>query len=581
MKTTFLTTGLATLGALALVSACGESADEAAGAPIPEPFVADEAKADVADRVVMRGELAFGTPVTGVFAEDLQFDAWRLSARGGAKVSLEVTQAGTSRSLDSVLFVYGPKGASGYGTQSIARDDDSGWGPHPRLRDLTVPTTGEYLVVVGTRDGQGRGKFRLAPTCPAGDCAAPVVALPTACPAMLATGLRDCAAQQTSDTSVPVDMRPRPEEALEACLDAEAFAEPWDATCAASPLDACALPYEDAWRGVSGLCRETLAPTIRRTLCTFGDTWRGVYRTAGIAVTRERTARELSHLNAVEKRQVVAAMVAAGHTDVGSASEALERADSNEIHLVDLWDESRGVPYLGIEFGAGDTSVGAIFPIGSTEVVAKNSDGDLYECSVAPGPRGRDCRETPDCATGLTCQGKSQASGLGRCVAQGARPGAGDPCSLSKSCGTDTGLVCAGLTRAPQDGLCQPAWMQDTFYPDAAPTSNNALATGGGTLVIPVDVRGLATVDMDVWLHLLLTPQAPTGMIARLVNPAGTEVTVFEGRSGGDQLWLQQAVLGFSGDETVNGTWTLSVTDLNGVGLSVDAFSLTLGSRWD
>jgi hypothetical protein len=330
---------------------------------------------------------------------------------------------------------------------------------------------------------------------------------------------------------------------------------------------------------VSAVCREALAPTIRRDTCAFGDTWRGVYRTPGIAVTRERTARQLSHMSAVEKRQVVAAMVAAGHTDIHSAAAALERADSNEIHLVDLWDESHGAPFLGVEFGAGDTSVGAIFRVGSTAVVVRNGDGDLYDCALPPGPRGRVCLDTPDCEAGLTCQGKAEGVGAGRCVSQGPRPGAGEPCSLSTSCGTDTGLVCSGLTRSPQNGLCQPAWMQNTFF--TAPGAALTLAPGGGALVVPVEVRGLATVDMDVWLHLLVTPQTGTGMTITLTNPAGAVVTVLDGRVGPDQLWLQSPVLGFSGDETVNGTWTLSITDQNGVGLTVDALSLTLGSRWD
>ena len=289
---------------------------------------------------------------------------------------------------------------------------------------------------------------------------------------------------------------------------------------------------------------------------------------------------DLSHdMSAVEKRQVVAAMVAAGHTDIHSASAALERADSNEIHLVDLWDESHGAPFLGVEFGAGDTSVGAIFRVGSTAVVVRNGDGDLYDCALPPGPRGRVCLDTPDCEAGLTCQGKAEGVGAGRCVSQGPRPGAGEPCSLSTSCGTDTGLVCSGLTRSPQNGLCQPAWMQNTFF--TAPGAALTLAPGGGALVVPVEVRGLATVDMDVWLHLLVTPQTGTGMTITLTNPAGAVVTVLEGRVGPDQLWLQSPVQGFSGDETVNGTWTLSITDQNGVGLTVDALSLTLGSRWD
>lgn len=572
------------IAALSFATGCAATDESAPDAPPPEPgdlSTPGDAKADVASRVTMRGDVSFGQPVSGAFVEDLQFEAFALRVRAGAPFSLEVTRSGTARALDPVLFVYGPKTAAGYGTAAWKRDDDAGWGKFPRLKGLVAPVTGEYLVVLGTGDGQGRGAYRLAATCDGGDCAAPASVLPTACPEAVAAGVVACVGAQVFDPGLGPDAidRPTPEEALETCVDAEAFAPSWDALCAAAPDAACDAPFEDVFTAVAPLCRAVLAPVVRRETCAFGDTWRGIRRAPGLAVTRERTARQVSHFQGREGAQVVAAMVAAGHTDVRTPGEALARADGQEIHLVDLWHEGAGKAYLGVEFGAGDTSVGAILPAGETTVAVVNSDGDLYDCRVPRGPRGADCTETADCAAGLTCQGRSEASGLGRCVSQSQRPGAGEPCSLSKACGTDTGLVCAGLTRAPQDGLCTPAWMQDTFRPALTAPLRSEPGTPG--LTVPVDVRGLATVDMDVWLDLTLTPDATGGLVVRLVHPTGQAVTVYEGRNGPEGLWLSQTVLGFSGDEYVNGAWAVQIEDRAGVGLTIETLSLTIGSRWD
>jgi hypothetical protein len=572
------------LSCLALTTGCAEPADGGSDAPPPEPgALVDgvDGKADVASRVTMRPAAEFGRPVTGTFVEDLQFEAFPLRIREGARFGVEITRAGTARSLDAVLFIYGPKAASGYGTAAWARDDDSGWGPHPRLKGLVAPSNGEYLVVVGTGNGQGRGNYRLLATCESGDCALPAVTLPETCPDAVAAGLLTCTAARVFDPALgPAALdRPSPEEALDTCLDAEGFAGPWDAACAEAPIPACEAPFEDAWRGVEPLCRAALSPVARRETCAFGDTWRDLSRTPGLIVTGERTARQVSHFVGRERQQVVAAMAAAGHTDVRTPGDALDRADGNEIHLLHLWHEEAGKAYLGIEFGAGDTSVGALLPVGETTVVAVNSDGDLYDCRTPRGPRGADCQETADCPSGLTCQGRSEASGLGRCVLQDRRAGAGDPCSLSQACGTDTGLVCAGLTRDPQNGICTPAWMRNTFRPALSATLSSAAGTPG--LTVPFDVRGLATVDMDVWLNVTATPTAPTGLVVRLVNPDGQSVVVHEGRHGPEGLWLSQPLLGYSGDTYVNGAWKLEFEDRGGVGLQIETATLTIGSRWD
>ena len=141
-----------------------------AGKGAPPSIDAGGPKADILDRVDERGPLAFGGSRAGTFTEDLEFHAYRIAARAGARITLDNTKGGTARDLDTVLYLYGPATDAGFGREALAVDDDSGWGKHGRIRDFVVETAGEYLVVIGTFDGLGRGNYRIAAECGEGDC---------------------------------------------------------------------------------------------------------------------------------------------------------------------------------------------------------------------------------------------------------------------------------------------------------------------------------------------------------------------------------------------------------------------------
>jgi len=480
------TSKLLALATLAALSAC--VTDDTDGAVVPE---LDAGKADAADRVVDRGVLALGTPSNGEFIEDLQFDGHRLAVRDGARVRIEITRTGTAAKLDSTLFVYGPCVDGNCGTDSIAFDDDSGWSRQSRITGLEL-LGGEYLVVVGTHDAQGRGRYRLSATCQSGECA------------------------------------PLPPEPVE---------------------------------------------------CAFGDVFRDLANSPTIATTRRRVLTSPEGLTPLEVQQVIAAARSSAAGDVATIEEAFEVADQGEYNQLELWDRTSNRAYVVYEFGAGDTSVGAYFVYGSTERVAVIGDGDLNGCSAPGGILGNDCSSDDDCGVG-TCVGTSPASGLGRCTDLTAYSDERDACSATAPCDLSQGLSCSGLSRG-DEGLCEQAWMRGNFgelesgtpIPDGDPE--------GG--VRTVDVRGLATVDTDVELRLWVSHEAPSQLVATLTNPAGNEVVVFDGASNGaGELFIDGPVLGFSGDESINGTWTLRVVDsVGGASGSIEQWTLRLGSRWD
>ena len=313
--------------------------------------------------------------------------------------------------------------------------------------------------------------------------------------------------------------------------------------------------------------------------CVLGTTFREVRRGLTVKVDRERLVNDASQLTAVEGRQLVDALHASSHTDVTTPEEALAAVDANEVNVLDLWDASNAQALIAFEYGAGDNSYGRIYPPGSTSAVASIHDGDLEGCALRKGPGGKDCRATAACGEGFACAGISPVSGNGKCVST-TQPlvGVGDACTAEYSGQCKAGgLVCGGLTRGY--GLCQPAWMKGSFSEWYGASIPDNRASGVSRVL---DVHGLATVDVDVVLDAVIR-HASTGQLrVTLTNPAGTEVTVFDGSTSGRDLHLSAPVLGFSGDESVNGSWTLKVVDAQrGTTGLLERWSLQITSRMD
>ncbi|MCK5797270.1 MAG: endonuclease, partial [Deltaproteobacteria bacterium] len=157
---------------LPLAAACNMPQGDKA--PPDAPHLAPLGKTDVPGKQITPiGALAFGGEVHGVFVEDEQVDGYTFVAKAGARITLDNSNLATSRNLDSTLFLYGPANKSGFfGGNPITIDDDSGWGLHARIKNLTLPSGGQYLAVLGTYAGADRGRYRLALTCEGDTCIA-------------------------------------------------------------------------------------------------------------------------------------------------------------------------------------------------------------------------------------------------------------------------------------------------------------------------------------------------------------------------------------------------------------------------
>lgn len=220
-----------------MFAGCGSPAKGEPGA-----LVMEGGKADIYDRVSDHGSLGIDESREGSFTEDLELHAFRLSVRGGASVTVENTQSGTDRDLDSVLYIFGPWNGTGFGNRSLAVDDDSGWGQHARIDAFTPVDGGEYLVVLGTFFGDGRGAYRLEARCESDACDfASLPAVATECQADILAGVDACVDNVLADPDNNLSVG----DAVYACADAEPLAPAHDAVCAKAPeTDFCGLEYE-------------------------------------------------------------------------------------------------------------------------------------------------------------------------------------------------------------------------------------------------------------------------------------------------------------------------------------------------
>jgi subtilisin-like proprotein convertase family protein len=573
------------LAALALTPLPLAACADAPSGPVVEPPVAD-GKSDIADRVDLRGTLSFGADgaVTGSFAEDLQFDAWTFETGADAVVTLGITRSGTARNLDTTLFLFGPRAnGGGFGTTAIAFDDDSGWSRHSRIASFRLPSAGTWMAVVGTRDGRGRGQYRLELACNSNDCKPPVVVEPTTgCHPAFADAINACIDDSIANAENPWAMVL--DDHVDVCADAEVVAPARDALCNGpdAPSDLCAASWETLQNVHLPLCAAEILDTRLDGACVFGNIYGDLFRRAEAVVVIDRAVLTAADtLDTATTAQVLAAVRASAFDDALELAEVFDFVDGGEINRLDLWDASQRRPFTAYEFGAGDNSFGMIFEAGSATRVATINDGDFYDCTALWGDERRRCTTDADCAEGLKCNGRGPEVNIGRCVLPGADTQAaiGTSCTSHEACGTASGLLCAGV-EASGAGLCLPAWMRSRFYTEPGmPIPDND--PNGST--VELQAFGLATVAMDTRLTLLVSHPRISDLRVTLQGGEGTEAVIFAGEREGTELWLDDAVVrGLPGDESVNVPWRLKVVDTKGGAIgTIYRFGLEITSRWD
>ena len=208
---------LSLMAILALgIAACGDTTQETKNTVEPEFGSGDSLRS-----VVQKGELEFGSAIESEFDEDIMFHGYRFNTVETAEFNLEITQRGTSRDLDTTLFLYG---ASNAGTwERIAYDDDSGWGAQSRLRGIAADKFVAFMAIVGTADGMGRGNYRLSLECTNDQCEGEPVIFET-CTDDLCPIFEECVEVMLENTDWGWD-DPAEEWSIEYCVEEGVYEE--------------------------------------------------------------------------------------------------------------------------------------------------------------------------------------------------------------------------------------------------------------------------------------------------------------------------------------------------------------------
>jgi 5'-nucleotidase (lipoprotein e(P4) family) len=139
---------MATLGSVllltSLLTACADdSLVDGDGADIQ----GDEEKADGTPGIEVTARVKPGT-VDAALSASVPRRGYVFYAAEGAKVSLEVTQGGSSAGLDTIVKVYGPRLADGTYPKTVASDEDAGYGKLSKVSGVTISIPGFYLAEV-------------------------------------------------------------------------------------------------------------------------------------------------------------------------------------------------------------------------------------------------------------------------------------------------------------------------------------------------------------------------------------------------------------------------------------------------
>lgn len=251
--------------------------------------------------------------------------------------------------------------------------------------------------------------------------------------------------------------------------------------------------------------------------------------------------------------------------------------DAANVHNANMLEHGFGIPLPVVQ------NIIAARPIEHMVELSRISGVDnavmqRFKLMTDQAPEGEPCTGANTCRPGLTCTGipGDGASLYGRCRNTASIPGEGASCSVLRPC--QAGLVCAGSASGSPQGNCRPAWMAAEFSHEA----ELALPSSSTPVESRLAVVGLATVPEDLTVELDLVHASPHRLVLTLVDPGGDTALLWDGPNEGTPPARISVTRGISRDSSVNGRWTLRVTNPSGTGSgTLRSWTLKLTSRWD
>lgn len=374
------------------------------------PVDIGEGKLDSQRSPTDHGSLVFGAPAVSALTDDERFHAWTFELSGDANVELTTSYAVRGqRRTDTVLYLY-RESATGWGSY-IARNDDYGSTTYSQLvRSLGA---GRYRALVKGHQASTRGKFSLAAACDGAGC---VTRDPNAC--LFGDVYHDIAenpdltihstSKLTLETLPSLGAADRdrfiraveltteqdvetPEQGL-ALLDQEEsnvirFSEPAGRrSFVAFEFGLGDNSYGAIFEAVSSALVTKIHDgdleqcTVQREVCLLPDDFAALKTSPAFTQTSARVVTAASQLTGVELDQALGAFRRS--YDVATVAEGLARVDDGKLNVIAFRHTATGADVVAFEYGAGDTSVGAIYYPGTTQLAAIINDLFIDGCTL-------------------------------------------------------------------------------------------------------------------------------------------------------------------------------------------------------
>ncbi|MEZ4368505.1 MAG: hypothetical protein R2939_19830 [Kofleriaceae bacterium] len=402
------TTLRAVLALAALLPACVAGAD----GKEEESALPEEGAADSFRSPTDHGDLAFGVGAPSVLTDDARYHTWTFDLSGPAQVKLTTSYALLGqRRTDTVLYLY-KEGPTGWGPY-IARNDDYGTTTYSQLiRSLGA---GRYRALVKGYLDTTRGKFKLTIDC-AGEGCQP--ATPTdACLFGTTYGelLEDSPLTIVNQNLITAEtlgwLLPEDQERLLLAVKESAHRDVTTPAEAIARVDQGQVNvtwfHDDAGRRgfISfeyGAGDNSYGAVFDRTdgamaaaihdgdlydcvataeTCLLPEDDVTLRTDAAFGHATVRVVTSASGLSPAEAAQVLAALRGVYGDGVATVADGLAMADGRRVNLRPITHLATGTALTVVEFGAGDTSVGAVFFGDTTTQAATIRDLTIDDCT--------------------------------------------------------------------------------------------------------------------------------------------------------------------------------------------------------
>ncbi|MBA3818652.1 MAG: hypothetical protein H0X17_07145 [Deltaproteobacteria bacterium] len=401
-------TGLAAGLATGLLAGCLGSDD----AKPAEEELLDDSKADSQRKPTYHGGLAFAAPEFAELTQAERYHAWTFELLGQATVDLTTSYALLGqRRTDTVLYLY-KESATGWGPY-IARNDDYGSTTYSQLvRSLDA---GRYRVLVKGHQATTTGKFKVTVGCEGPGCPDPDACLfggtyndISTSPALevlgrlkiypATLGQLTAADQQRlmlavmesshTDVTTPAEALTRvDQEEMNVVYMVEPAAQrafvAFEYGAGDNSYGAIfdrELPATAAGMVTSIHDGDLYECTVQRETCLLSDDWLAMRSDPAFTSTAARVVTAAGSLSALEATQAVIAF-RQSYDDVTTAADGLSRVDGKQL-TIQSFRHTTGKEVTVVEYGAGDTSVGAIFYQGTATVAGLINDLAIEGCTL-------------------------------------------------------------------------------------------------------------------------------------------------------------------------------------------------------